>query len=155
MYSAANRNSLIVAERPRLSRTGLPLADRLEQDVVLHVARADLQDVGVAGDQVDVLGRETSVTTARPVLVACGAQDLEALLLEALEGVGLVRGLKAPPRSATAPAAFTARRRHRLVVVLDRAGAGDDLTLVPPNELSVDPHGVAPGGPRGWPSCRG
>ena len=49
MYSAAISHSLTVDDRPRLSITGFALcADRLEQREVLHVARADLEDVGVA-----------------------------------------------------------------------------------------------------------
>ena len=57
MYSAAISNSLIVAHMPRLSSTGLPqLAHRLEQREVLHVARADLEDVRVLGHQSTGLG---------------------------------------------------------------------------------------------------
>ena len=57
MYSAASSSSSIVALGPRLSSTGfVDLADRFQQAVVLHVAGADLQHVGVFGDQVDVFG---------------------------------------------------------------------------------------------------
>ena len=58
MYSAASRNSSIVALGPRLSSTGaVRFADRFEQAVVLHVAGADLQHVGIFGDEVDVFAR--------------------------------------------------------------------------------------------------
>ena len=41
---------------PRLSMTGLlTLADFGQQIIVLHIARADLKDVGVLADQFDIL----------------------------------------------------------------------------------------------------
>ena len=55
MYSADISSSLMVELRPRFSRTGRPhLPSVFQQREVLHVARADLQDVGVLGDQIDV-----------------------------------------------------------------------------------------------------
>ena len=55
MYSAAISHSSIVADSPRLSSTGMRvLADRAQQCEVLHVARADLQHVGIARDELDV-----------------------------------------------------------------------------------------------------
>ena len=55
MYSADISHSSMVALRPRLSITGRPdTPDRGQQREVLHVAGADLEDVGVLGDDVHV-----------------------------------------------------------------------------------------------------
>ena len=68
MYSAAISHSSIVAPKPRLSITGRPGAPAGEQQrEVLHVPGADLEDVGVLGDDVDLAGSMTSVITGRPV----------------------------------------------------------------------------------------
>ena len=53
------------------------LARDLEQRVVLHVARADLHDVGVLGDRVGVLGVEQLGDDRQPGLVARLGEDLE------------------------------------------------------------------------------
>ena len=55
MYSADISSSLIVELRPRFNRIGRPdFAERFQQREVLHVARADLQDVGILGHELDV-----------------------------------------------------------------------------------------------------
>ena len=68
MYSAASSSSSIVALGPRLSSTGsISVADRFQQAIVLHVARADLQHVGISATSSTSSVATTSVTTARPV----------------------------------------------------------------------------------------
>ena len=78
MYSAASSHSSMVAAKPRLSRTGrLRLADGAQQREVLHVAAADLQDIGVLGDGLDQpwlhhFGDDRqAVSTRRPAPAAC------------------------------------------------------------------------------------
>ena len=89
MYSAASRNSSIgradaALQQDRLAR----LAHGLEQRVVLHVARADLQHVGVLGDHRDVLGGHHLGDDRQAGLGARGGEHLQALLLVPLEAVG-------------------------------------------------------------------
>ena len=67
MYSAERRNSLIVAASPRFSRTGLSAAESLEQREVLHIARADLKDVGSTRRPESPLGRHDFGTDLSPV----------------------------------------------------------------------------------------
>ena len=62
------------------------LARDLEQRVVLHVARADLDDVGVLGDRVGVLGVEQLGDDRQAGLGARLGEDLERRDAEALEG---------------------------------------------------------------------
>ena len=52
IYSAASSSSSIVALGPRFKQDRpIDLADRFEQPIVLHIAGADLQHVGILGDQ--------------------------------------------------------------------------------------------------------
>ena len=73
--------------QPALEQHGLAeLARDLEQRVVLHVARADLDDVGVLGDRFGVLAlSSSSVTTGRPVSARASARISSAGHAEALE----------------------------------------------------------------------
>ena len=88
MYSAAISHSSMVAVMPRLSSTGFPArADRLEQPEVGHVAGADLQHVGVLGDDRDVPGVDDLGDHRQPGGRADVGEDLERLDAEALEGV--------------------------------------------------------------------
>ena len=66
----------MVADSPRLSSTGLRLrAHRLEQREVLHVARADLQHVGVARRPARRRAVSiTSVTIGSPVFARASAR---------------------------------------------------------------------------------
>ena len=58
MYSAASSHSSIRSLRPRLSRMGLPASRGGDEELeVLRIARADLEDVGVLGDFIDVRSR--------------------------------------------------------------------------------------------------
>ena len=90
MYSAASSSSSIVALGPRLSSTGrVRFADGFEQPVVLHVAGADLQHVGVFGDEVDVFGGDDFGDDGEAGFVAGRGQQLAGLLLS---GPGSCRG---------------------------------------------------------------
>ena len=73
---------------PRLSSTGFPhVADRLEQPEVGHVAGADLQHVGVLGDDGDVAGVDDLGDDGQPGGHPDVGEDLQRLDAEALEGV--------------------------------------------------------------------
>ena len=127
MYSAESSSSSSVADMPRLSSTGLrarPAA--LQQREVLHVARADLDAVGVLVDElqrlvVDRLGDDREVE-----LLAHPRQDLEPLLAESLEGVRRgARLVRAAAEQLPAGALDPLGDGARLVERLDRAGAAD------------------------------
>ena len=79
MYSADSSHSSMVAEMPRLSMTGtLRVSELAQQREVLHVARADLQDVRVALDQLELadvhhLGDEQQVVPVGGAIAAAAA----------------------------------------------------------------------------------
>ncbi len=140
MYSAAESHSSIVAPPPRLRRTGRPrAARRAQQREVLHVARADLQDVGVAGDDRHFFPGEDLRHHRQARLLACFRQELQAAHAQALELVGRGAGLV-----SAAAEHVRARSRHGLrdleqhLLALDRARPGDqDRPL--PSDLDA-PH---------------
>ena len=113
---------------PRLSITGLPaLADRLQQPEVRHVAGADLQHVGVLGDDVDVAGVDDLGDDRQAGHLAHVGEDLEALLAQALEGVRRgprLVGAAAEQRGARGLGHLG--RLEGLLGGLDRARAGDE-----------------------------
>ena len=80
-YSAESSHSSMVAEMPRLSSTGFARPAQLpQQREVLHVAGADLEDVRVALDELDLadlhhLGDELEI-----VAIGGRAQHLQARL---------------------------------------------------------------------------
>ncbi len=83
--------------------------DLAQQRVVLHVARADLEDVGVARQQRDLRGVHHLAHHREPVGVGGAAQDLEPLLAQALERVGRGARLeRAAAQDRCAPAFATA-----------------------------------------------
>ena len=89
MYSAAEQPLLDRRRHAALEQhRHADVADRLEQQVVLHVARADLEHVGVARDQRHVGRRHHLGDDRQAGLVARGGQDLQALLAQAPEVVG-------------------------------------------------------------------
>ena len=90
-------------------------ADGFEQAVVLHVAGADLQHVGVFGDEVDVFGGDDFGDDRQAGFVAGRGQQLEAFFLEPLEAVGA--GARLERAAAEGGGAG----------LLDRAGRADDL----------------------------
>ena len=88
-YSAESSHSWIDVDMPRLSSTGLPhSATPPEQREVLHVAGADLQDVRVLGHHLDLVRLHDLGHHRQAGLLLASAQQLEAVLLEPLEGVG-------------------------------------------------------------------
>ena len=89
MYSAESSHSSIVAEMPRFSSTGFRDAAQLaEQREVLHVARADLEDVGVLVDQLDLTDVHHFGDQLQIVLIRSRTQHPQTFLAEPLEAVG-------------------------------------------------------------------
>ena len=89
MYSAAESHSSIVAPPPALEEDRKPRASRrAQQREVLHVARADLQDVGVAGDDRHLFPRKDLRHHRQAGLLARFRQELQAAHAQALELVG-------------------------------------------------------------------
>ncbi|GBD18035.1 hypothetical protein HRbin27_00526 [bacterium HR27] len=62
--------------------------DRLQQQVVLAIARADLEYVRILGDQVDVLGAEHFGNDRQSCLLARFGQQFEPLLTQSAKLVG-------------------------------------------------------------------
>ena len=112
---------------PRLSSTGFcARADLAQQREVLHVARADLQDVGVAAPPARTCCRVHHLADHRQAVgVGGAAQDAQALLAQALERVR--RGARLVGAAAHHGRARLRHRRgdgERLLLPLDRARAG-------------------------------
>ena len=151
-YSAAISHSSMVAVMPRLSSTGLPaLADGLEQAEVGHVAGADLEHVGVLGDDRDVAGVDDLGDDRQAGDLADVGEDLEALHAEALEGVrrgARLVGAAAQQRGAGGLGHLGGL--EGLLGRLDGARAGDEGERV-----RADRHLVARRGRRGRWSARG
>ena len=116
-----------------LEQHRLAAAGRLgDEGEILRVARADLQDVGVLGDQVHVtlgehLGHDAEVIFLRSLL-----QELEPFLGQALEfirrGAGLERAAAQEGRTLCLD---RLGRGHELLLALDRAGAGHEAQRLP------------------------
>ena len=113
---------------PRLSSTGLPaLADGLEQPEVGHVAGADLQHVGVLGDDLDVARVDDLGDDRQPGDLADVGEDLQALHAQALEGVRRGARLeRAAAQQRGAGGLGHLGRLERLLGCLDRARTGDE-----------------------------
>ena len=108
-------------EHDRLARQ----ADFVEQHEVLHVARADLQDVGVARDEFDVAGFHDLGDHRQSGLLTGRRQVLQTFLAESAEGVG--RGARfegAAAQHLGAGGGHGAGGRDHVLFVLDRAGPG-------------------------------
>ena len=102
-------------------------ADRLEQPDVGHVAGADLEHVGVLGDDGHVAGVDDLGDDRQPGGHADVGEDLERRDAEPLEGVrrgARLEGAAAQQRGAGALGHL--RGLERLVAALDRARAGDE-----------------------------
>ena len=94
-YSAASNSSSSVALGPRFNKTGLPSAPTdLQEPIVLHVAGADLQDVGIAGHEFHVALRHDLGHHGQAGLGTGGGEDLQAVFLETLEAVRTGAGLE-------------------------------------------------------------
>ena len=127
---------------PRFSRTGRPhLPSVFSSAKVLHVARADLQDVGILGHQLDIAVAHHFGDDAEAGGAPGFIQQLEAFQLQALEIVGRSARLEraaaqklgavlAPPASADL---------QDLLLAFHRAGAGHHDELI-----AADRHAVAP-----------
>ncbi len=117
----ARGHSALEQDRP------VGLADRLEQVEVLHVARADLQDVDFARHPLDLVDAHHFADDRQPAARPASASRAAPSKPRPWNEYGLVRGLNAPPRSMTAPIDLTALRGlDDLFARLDRARAGGD-----------------------------
>ena len=139
-YSAASSHSWIDVDMPRLSSTGLPdLADPLEQREVLHVAGADLQDVGVLGHQLDLVRLHDLGHDRQAGALARRPQQGEAVLLEPLEGVGRGARLEgAAAEHVRAGGLDALRHRGELGLRLDGARSGHHHDLGAAHRDPVD-----------------
>ena len=119
----------------------LQLSDLAQQREVLHVPRPDLQHVGVAGHQFRVAGIHDLGDDGKPGLAPDPREDLQALLLEPVEGIGRGPGLEraAPQQRRTRCRGDPARLRHHFGS-LDGAGAGRDQALRPSEAVFAHPH---------------
>ena len=140
MYSAAISSSSSVEDSPRLSSAGRPgAADLGQQRVVLHVARADLHDVGDLQHGVDVAHVHQLGDDRQAGLRLRLGEQPQALLAEALEGVGRrARLVGAAAQQRGAGVAHDARGLQRLLARLHGAGTGDQREVVPADLAPVD-----------------
>ncbi len=112
----------------------------LQELVVLHVAGADLQDVGVLGDHRDVFGRHDLGDDRQTRLLPGHGQHLQARFLMALEAVRAGSGLERPASEARrAPDLELLREAHDLLLALDRARPRDHGHAVPPHDEVTGP----------------
>ena len=119
----------------------LGLAERLEELEVLHVARADLVDVGVLADDLDVVLVDDFRDDLEAFFIGYLAQHLEALFSQALE---VVRARARLERAAAQE--FRAARLDRLgglaqlLNALDRARAchDDDFLTADLDAVDID-----------------
>ena len=127
MYSALISRSSIVALMPRLSSTGFRVwPTSVSNDEVLHVARADLDHVGVFGHQLDAPRVHHLGHNRDTVAIAGLAQDLQPLFAHALISVGAGAGLECAAAEDVGPGRDN-RFRDRVHAIrrFDRARAGD------------------------------
>ena len=119
-------------DMPRFSSTGFARRPaRLQQRKVLHVARADLDDVRVLLDQVHVSVSTASVTMARPNCSRISARIFSPSSPRPWNAYGEVRGLYAPPRKNLRPALATRSAAAKACSRdSDSARAGDDGDFV-------------------------
>jgi hypothetical protein len=103
--------------------------------------RADLDHVGVCGDQRDVVGLQRLGHDRQPGQVARLGQDAQARLAEALEGVGRGARFECAAAQHLAACRLDRQRRHqRLVAALDRAWPGDRHWLPRAERDAADLH---------------
>ena len=141
MYSAAISSSSSVADRPRLSSTGLPgAADLGQQRVVLHVARADLDHVGDLEHRLEVARVHQLGDDRQPGLGLGLGEQPQALLPEPLEGVR--RGARLVGAAAEHRRAGRRRPRARSSSVWSRDstvhGPGDQREVLAADLAPVD-----------------
>ena len=122
MYSAAMSSSLMVLLIPRLSSTGLrrsPTASSSEKFCMLRAPICRRSAASATSGNVSV--SFTSVTTLSPVSDRAWESSSRPLPLSPWKSYGLVRGLKAPPRSKLAPLCTTPRAAARICCSLSTA----------------------------------
>ena len=128
------------------------LADGLQQPEVRHVAGADLQHVGVLGDDGDVARVDDLGDDRQPGRLADVGEDLAGRRRpRPWKAYGEVRGLNAPPRRIVAPADFAICAASR-VCSADSTAHGPAMKV---NGVRADRHLVAGGGPPRPSSGRG
>ena len=114
-------------EHDRLAR----VAQLAQQREVLHVPRADLKDVGVLVDDLDLADVHHLGDQLEIVGVGGIAQQPQALFAETLEAVGRAARLEGAAAQHLGARALDGRgRRMHLVLGLRRARAGHDDDLV-------------------------
>ncbi len=132
--AVAARDDVLGGHEPLLDGRGQPafqhhrfaeLADALEEREVLHVARTDLEDVGIFGDEWERLGVLHFGDDGHVRGVARFGEDLEPFFFQPLEIVGAGARLEsAAAKHVRAVLANVLGRRHHLLARLDRAGTG-------------------------------
>src|ERR1017187_5066163 len=115
-----------------LEQDRLPdLADRLEQRVVLHVARADLDAVGDLGDKMRSLVVHRFRDDGEARFALGERKQLESLASESLEGVGRAARLERTAAEGDRTGSLhRARGFQDLLLGLDGARAGDHRDLL-------------------------
>src|SRR6185437_4781376 len=112
---------------PPLEQDGLALAPGgLEERVILHVARADLDDVGVLIDELEGVVVDGFGDDAEAEAVADFGHDVEGSLAESLKGVGRGAGLVgSSAKKLRAGGGNLLGGGESLIAGFDGAGAGD------------------------------
>ena len=104
----------------------LAFPNRIEQWVVLHIARSDLQHIAVAGKQGDILRRHDLRYHWHPGDLACFSQQLQPGFSQTLEGIwGGTRFKCTPAQGMSTRLAHCDGSLQQLGAVFHRAGAGD------------------------------
>ncbi len=132
----AGRDDVLGGHQPFLDRRSVAALehhrssdppDRHQERVVLHVPGADLEDVRILGDDVDLVGLHDLGDDREPRLLARLGEIAEALDAQALErvrtGPRLERAASDDRRSVRRD---ELRRLHELVPTLHRTGPGHD-----------------------------
>ena len=135
MYSAASSNSSNVAEGPRFNNTGRPLRPHGFQEAeVLHVPRADLQHVGIAGDQGHVAGGNHLGHKRQAGLLPGRGQNLQAVFLQSLKTVGTGAGFeRAAAQGRGPPGLHGMGHIEQLSLVLHGTGPGNHAQMIASN----------------------
>ena len=144
MYSAASSSSSSVALGPRFEQRRLALLTHgLKEAVILHVPSADLQHVGIAGDEFHVLGANHLGDDRQSGFIAGGGQDFQPVFLQPLEAVGAGARFERPAAQCRGSRGLHGPGgRQRLLFALHRARAGDDAELpIADREAAGADHG--------------
>ena len=92
----------------------------------MHVARPDLDDLGVFHHRFDVVGVHDLRNDLQVQLLADLGEDLKPLFAETLERIGRCAGFEGAAADVLeAGFLYGAGRGFELLVALDRAGSGD------------------------------